>query len=182
MTDVASANRQVCSTAMNDRSSRSHCIVFVQVLSDDPNHKQGKLVLVDLAGSERVKKSEVTGAGRVCSVCVCSVCVMCVVSIHHINEVFVLVAIHSIQFTYTYTPILRRGFERGNLHQQVSFGSGRCDQQSATQQITRAIQEQQAHVRVCVCVCMCVCVCVCGGVRYFPLSLCCVCVCTRRFL
>ncbi|KAL4313281.1 hypothetical protein GQ457_01G013160 [Hibiscus cannabinus] len=56
-------NRVVCSTAINNRSSRSHSILTVHVHGKDPsgNMLRSCLHLVDLAGSERVDKSEVTG-------------------------------------------------------------------------------------------------------------------------
>ncbi|KAK8609169.1 hypothetical protein V6N13_025476 [Hibiscus sabdariffa] len=56
-------NRVVCSTAINNRSSRSHSILTVHVHAKDPsgNMLRSCLHLVDLAGSERVDKSEVTG-------------------------------------------------------------------------------------------------------------------------
>ncbi|KAK9735676.1 hypothetical protein RND81_04G219100 [Saponaria officinalis] len=57
-------NRAVCSTAMNDRSSRSHSCMMVHVQGKDLTSGttlRGCMHLVDLAGSERVDKSEVTG-------------------------------------------------------------------------------------------------------------------------
>ncbi|GLT95936.1 hypothetical protein SLE2022_135890 [Rubroshorea leprosula] len=56
-------NRVVSSTAMNDRSSRSHSVLTVHVHGQDVsgNILRSCLHLVDLAGSERVDKSEVTG-------------------------------------------------------------------------------------------------------------------------
>ncbi|EOY09185.1 Kinesin heavy chain, putative isoform 3 [Theobroma cacao] len=56
-------NRVVCSTALNNRSSRSHSILTVHVHGKDAsgNMLRSCLHLVDLAGSERVDKSEVTG-------------------------------------------------------------------------------------------------------------------------
>ncbi|OMO71404.1 hypothetical protein CCACVL1_18234 [Corchorus capsularis] len=56
-------NRVVCSTALNNRSSRSHSILTVHVNGKDGsgNMLRSCLHLVDLAGSERVDKSEVTG-------------------------------------------------------------------------------------------------------------------------
>lgn len=56
-------NRVVSSTAMNDRSSRSHSVLTVHVHGQDSggNILRSCLHLVDLAGSERVDKSEVTG-------------------------------------------------------------------------------------------------------------------------
>ena len=47
--------------ALNDRSSRSHCIVIVkQTLKKGSGVMQNKFTFVDLAGSERIKKSGVT--------------------------------------------------------------------------------------------------------------------------
>ncbi|KAA8536783.1 hypothetical protein F0562_029261 [Nyssa sinensis] len=57
-------NRVVSSTAMNDRSSRSHSCVTVHVQGKDLTSGtilRGCMHLVDLAGSERVDKSEVVG-------------------------------------------------------------------------------------------------------------------------
>ncbi|XP_039023045.1 kinesin-like protein KIN-14L isoform X1 [Hibiscus syriacus] len=56
-------NRVVCSTAINNRSSRSHSVLTVHVHGKDAygNILRSCLHLVDLAGSERVDKSEVTG-------------------------------------------------------------------------------------------------------------------------
>ncbi|CDY67329.1 BnaCnng54500D [Brassica napus] len=57
-------NRAVGSTALNDRSSRSHSCLTVHVQGRDLTSGavlRGCMHLVDLAGSERVDKSEVTG-------------------------------------------------------------------------------------------------------------------------
>ncbi|XP_057962403.1 kinesin-like protein KIN-14I [Malania oleifera] len=57
-------NRAVSSTALNDRSSRSHSCLTVHVQGRDLTSGailRGSMHLVDLAGSERVDKSEVTG-------------------------------------------------------------------------------------------------------------------------
>ncbi|VVB15225.1 unnamed protein product [Arabis nemorensis] len=62
--DLGQTNRAVSSTAMNDRSSRSHSCVTVHVQGRDLTSGSilhGSMHLVDLAGSERVDKSEVTG-------------------------------------------------------------------------------------------------------------------------
>ncbi|KAL1212784.1 Kinesin-like protein KIN-14G [Cardamine amara subsp. amara] len=62
--DMGQLNRAVSSTAMNDRSSRSHSCVTVHVQGRDLTSGtilHGSMHLVDLAGSERVDKSEVTG-------------------------------------------------------------------------------------------------------------------------
>ena len=55
--NTAKANRSVGLTAMNEHSSRSHCIVKVSVSGKNPIKQEqisGKLYLVDLAGSERL--------------------------------------------------------------------------------------------------------------------------------
>ncbi|XP_024962466.1 kinesin-like protein KIN-14G [Cynara cardunculus var. scolymus] len=57
-------NRAVGSTAMNDRSSRSHSCVTVHVSGKDltsGSTVRGCMHLVDLAGSERADKTEATG-------------------------------------------------------------------------------------------------------------------------
>ncbi|KAF6151080.1 hypothetical protein GIB67_042415, partial [Kingdonia uniflora] len=56
-------NRFVSSTALNNRSSRSHSVLTVHVQGKDISGsiQRSCLHLVDLAGSERVDKSEVTG-------------------------------------------------------------------------------------------------------------------------
>ncbi|GMI65405.1 KINESIN-LIKE PROTEIN IN ARABIDOPSIS THALIANA D, kinesin 4 [Hibiscus trionum] len=62
--NLGQKNRTVFSTAMNDRSSRSHSCLTVHVQGKDltsGNVFHGSMHLVDLAGSERVDKSEVTG-------------------------------------------------------------------------------------------------------------------------
>ncbi len=58
-----SANRATAATNMNERSSRSHLIIQVEVTIEQEGESQtkGKLFLVDLAGSERVGKSGATG-------------------------------------------------------------------------------------------------------------------------
>ncbi|CEO96016.1 hypothetical protein PBRA_004706 [Plasmodiophora brassicae] len=58
--DRAAAARQTSSTALNQRSSRSHSIVMLQLEKGGVQH--ARLTLVDLAGSERVARSEVTGS------------------------------------------------------------------------------------------------------------------------
>nr|ABA95279.2 kinesin motor protein, putative, expressed [Oryza sativa Japonica Group] len=62
--NLGQKNRAVCSTAMNDRSSRSHSCLTVHVQGRDLTSRtvlRGCMHLVDLAGSERVDKSEVVG-------------------------------------------------------------------------------------------------------------------------
>ncbi|KAL1226259.1 Kinesin-like protein KIN-14I [Cardamine amara subsp. amara] len=61
---IGHKNRAVGSTALNDRSSRSHSCLTVHVQGRDLTSGavlRGCMHLVDLAGSERVDKSEVTG-------------------------------------------------------------------------------------------------------------------------
>ncbi|PON53900.1 Kinesin-like protein [Parasponia andersonii] len=60
---LGEVNRFVSSTAMNNRSSRSHSVLTVHVHGKDTSgsNLRSCLHLVDLAGSERVDKSEVTG-------------------------------------------------------------------------------------------------------------------------
>ncbi|XP_020211521.1 kinesin-like protein KIN-14P isoform X2 [Cajanus cajan] len=62
--DIGLKNRAKGSTAMNERSSRSHSVVSIHVRGVDQksgSSLHGNLHLVDLAGSERVDRSEVTG-------------------------------------------------------------------------------------------------------------------------
>ncbi|OQU78322.1 hypothetical protein SORBI_3009G202801, partial [Sorghum bicolor] len=62
--EIGQANRAVGSTALNERSSRSHSILTVHVRGLDLKNgstSRGCLHLIDLAGSERVEKSEATG-------------------------------------------------------------------------------------------------------------------------
>lgn len=58
------SNRAMSSTALNERSSRSHSVVTIHVRGVDlksGSTTRGCLHLIDLAGSERVDRSEVTG-------------------------------------------------------------------------------------------------------------------------
>ncbi|WMV57882.1 hypothetical protein MTR67_051267 [Solanum verrucosum] len=62
--DIGLRNRHRGSTAMNERSSRSHSVVTIHVRGMDiksGSSMRSSLHLVDLAGSERVDRSEVTG-------------------------------------------------------------------------------------------------------------------------
>ncbi|KQK05332.1 kinesin-like protein KIN-14K [Brachypodium distachyon] len=62
--EIGLANRAVGSTALNERSSRSHSILTVHVRGLDVKNgstSRGCLHLIDLAGSERVERSEATG-------------------------------------------------------------------------------------------------------------------------
>ncbi|RLN12122.1 hypothetical protein C2845_PM09G16070 [Panicum miliaceum] len=61
---VGLANRAVGSTALNERSSRSHSVVTIHIRGVDLKTGatlRGALHLVDLAGSEKVDRSAVTG-------------------------------------------------------------------------------------------------------------------------
>lgn len=52
-------NRHMGATNMNAHSSRSHCLILVQIRQYDRQNDKallGKLYLVDLAGSEKVSK------------------------------------------------------------------------------------------------------------------------------
>ena len=58
-------NRSVGSTSMNEHSSRSHCLLIIEISGlelDKQMNIHGKLVMVDLAGSERLSKTEASGA------------------------------------------------------------------------------------------------------------------------
>ncbi|KAG6501445.1 hypothetical protein ZIOFF_041326 [Zingiber officinale] len=62
--NLGQRNRAVCSTSMNERSSRSHSCLTIHVHGKElasGTVLRGCLHLVDLAGSERVNKSEVKG-------------------------------------------------------------------------------------------------------------------------
>uniref|UniRef100_A0A0E0DZ66 Kinesin motor domain-containing protein n=1 Tax=Oryza meridionalis TaxID=40149 RepID=A0A0E0DZ66_9ORYZ len=62
--EIGQSNRAVGSTALNERSSRSHSILTVHVRGLDVKNgstSRGCLHLIDLAGSERVERSEATG-------------------------------------------------------------------------------------------------------------------------
>lgn len=65
--DLASRNRSVAKTAMNEHSSRSHCIFTLRIRGSHRKLQHdclGHLCLVDLAGSERVNESKVQGQQR----------------------------------------------------------------------------------------------------------------------
>jgi hypothetical protein len=67
--NLAMRNRQCRETAMNEHSSRSHCMITINTRALPCEGKEasvvlGKLILIDLAGSERVHRSEVTGAAK----------------------------------------------------------------------------------------------------------------------
>lgn len=61
------ANRAMGSTALNENSSRSHCIHKLSISrtsvndSNEDHPLNGNLVLIDLAGSERINDSRVQG-------------------------------------------------------------------------------------------------------------------------
>ncbi|PWZ12016.1 Kinesin-like protein KIN-14K [Zea mays] len=62
--EIGQTNRAVGSTALNERSSRSHSILTVHVRGVDLKNgstSRGCLHLIDLAGSERVERSEAIG-------------------------------------------------------------------------------------------------------------------------
>ncbi|KAG2591563.1 hypothetical protein PVAP13_5NG491800 [Panicum virgatum] len=62
--EIGQTNRAVGSTALNERSSRSHSILTVHVRGLDLKNgstSRGCLHLIDLAGSERVERSEAIG-------------------------------------------------------------------------------------------------------------------------
>lgn len=62
--ELGQTNRAVGSTALNERSSRSHSILTVHVRGMDLKNgstSRGCLHLIDLAGSERVERSEAIG-------------------------------------------------------------------------------------------------------------------------
>lgn len=58
---VIEANRTAKSHALNDRSSRSHCLVQIKLTrKSGKNAVSNKFTFVDLAGSERIAKSLAT--------------------------------------------------------------------------------------------------------------------------
>lgn len=57
---LVEATRTAKSHAINDRSSRSHCMVTLkQTIKNGNLQTQNKFIFVDLAGSERILKSKV---------------------------------------------------------------------------------------------------------------------------
>lgn len=66
MLEHAFKNRSIASTALNETSSRSHCIYKLQIYAKRSNDYQinGALNLIDLAGSERITDSRVEGDRR----------------------------------------------------------------------------------------------------------------------
>ena len=62
--DLAQRNRKVAETKLNHNSSRSHCIMILEVIQNYKKEKiikKGTLNLVDLAGSEKVSKTGAVG-------------------------------------------------------------------------------------------------------------------------
>lgn len=62
--DLGNSNRSIGETRMNDKSSRSHSVLMVNVEQTariSGETKQSRLVIVDLAGSEKVSKTGATG-------------------------------------------------------------------------------------------------------------------------
>ena len=63
-TELAQKNRKVAETKLNHNSSRSHCIMILEVVQNYKKEKiikKGILNLVDLAGSEKVSKTGAVG-------------------------------------------------------------------------------------------------------------------------
>lgn len=60
---IGNENRSTASTNIHEHSSRSHCIMTIEISYTDINSKiiNGKMSLVDLAGSENIQKSGVKG-------------------------------------------------------------------------------------------------------------------------
>ena len=61
---TAQCNRSTAVTAMNERSSRSHCLFYLDVSgyhADADTYMEGGLRLVDLAGSERLARAGTGG-------------------------------------------------------------------------------------------------------------------------
>lgn len=60
---IGQKKRSVASTKQNDRSSRSHTILVLDITQTNPDGSKctGRLNLVDLAGSERIEKTGATG-------------------------------------------------------------------------------------------------------------------------
>ena len=62
--DLSQSNRKVAETKLNHNSSRSHCILILEVTQSFKKEKlikKGTLNLVDLAGSEKVSKTGAVG-------------------------------------------------------------------------------------------------------------------------
>ena len=62
--ELSQKNRKVAETKLNHNSSRSHCIMILEVVQNDKKEKiikKGTLNLVDLAGSEKVSKTGAVG-------------------------------------------------------------------------------------------------------------------------
>ncbi|OUM69855.1 hypothetical protein PIROE2DRAFT_33309, partial [Piromyces sp. E2] len=65
--ELGNSNKSIGKHHLNDYSSRSHCILTLNIYSADNMDKsklsirQGKIHFVDLAGTEKVKESQTTG-------------------------------------------------------------------------------------------------------------------------
>ena len=58
---IIEATRTAKSHTLNDRSSRSHCLVTIKLTQKkEGSVQQSKFTFIDLAGSERINKSGVT--------------------------------------------------------------------------------------------------------------------------
>ena len=65
--EMGTKNRAASATKMNAESSRSHCVLQVQVKGVNANtgaETFGKLNMIDLAGSEKLKRSGVSGQAQ----------------------------------------------------------------------------------------------------------------------
>eukprot|EP01045_Picozoa_sp_COSAG04_P018652 COSAG04_NODE_1741_length_5729_cov_3.082416_2_plen_242_part_00 len=65
--ELGTKNRAASATKMNAESSRSHCVLAVEVHGENQNTGEtvyGKLNMIDLAGSEKLKRSGVSGQAQ----------------------------------------------------------------------------------------------------------------------
>ncbi len=61
----AMRNRTIASTALNDESSRSHCILTIKIKQLNKSQILNSIIqIIDLAGSERIEKSKVVGVNK----------------------------------------------------------------------------------------------------------------------